>query len=272
MYNCCSCVSLLLHWFTISSFQHLFPWKGHPIYKLWPLAFWTWCCLDLSWPSMDTDSAVRTFSKPFTFFTFHKCSISQNETIFFFKCIKEEKLKKAVKGLCIYVCGYIRSFKGWTTRTSSVVFVLSPTVCHQCHQSLFQNLFRGFINQQTKQMLESCTLERQSTVGDFNPTADLWILIHSFPSIFVSDIFSYNELCSRQSDWGRRCGLQHPQLPLPLTATLKLPDSIQNDHPEMSLTACIAQFTSRAGLTFPYSRQRLALVSQSQPGCWALDL
>lgn len=267
MYNCCSCVSLLLHWFTISSFQHLFPWKGHPIYKLWPLAFWTWCCLDLSWPSMDTDKCCQDVFK--TFYIFH---ISHMFNIPEWNDFHSGKAVKKTKGLCIYVCGYIRSFKGWTTRTSSVVFVLSPTVCHQCHQSLFQNFFRGFINQQTKQMLESCTLERQSTVGDFNPTADLWILIHFFPSIFVSDIFSYNELGSRQSDWGRRCGLQHPQLPLPLTATLKLPDSIQNDHPEMSLTAFIAQFTSRAGLTFPYSRQRLALVSQSQPGRWALDL
>lgn len=48
----------------------------------------------------------------------------------------------------------------------------------------------------------------------------------------------------------------------------QLPDTIQNGHPKMSLAAFIPpQFTPKASLTFPYSRHRRCLVSQSQPGC-----
>lgn len=67
---------------------------------------------------MDTHNAVRTFTKPFTFFTFHKYSISPNETIFFFQISKEEKLEKAIK-----------MNKGGRLMTDHLILVIFVFIC-----------------------------------------------------------------------------------------------------------------------------------------------
>lgn len=104
----------------------------------------------------------------------------------------------------------------------------------------------------------------QSKVCGFNLLADLWTSIHSFCSNIFPHIFSSNELYSARGRNVSYSGLTSSSA----KSNTQLPDRIRNGHPKMSLAAFIPpQFTPKAGLTFPYSRHRRCLVSQSQPGC-----